>query len=357
MGVHITQQPPTTDDGRQKRTVALRRRDFCVTFWGDVVPVHNFDFYRDRLRYVVWQRERCPTTNKLHWQMYFECISPEYVTFIKNTILEDDQTHVEIRRKSRQQARIYCMKRETRTFDIPLHGPFEWGDFNQQGTRTDLEQLHNDIADGQTIKEISANHFNTALRYNNGIKLHRSIHLQEIAQKPRKLTVKVFIGETGSGKTYTAMQEANAICVAGGLGDAPYILDYDGDEKQGSVWFDGYDGQTCLIIDDYNGWLSVTHLLRILDEYPLRLPTKGSHTWACYTNVWITSNKRPGEWLSRGNPIDPRHKKALWRRLTHVVEFPDRVRRVVIKAPEPAIPDGQHGAGGPSGGSAVAVNE
>ena len=320
---------PTQQPASRKPAPPLRRRDFVVTYWGNRVPAHNFEKYRDRVRYAVWQQERCET-QRLHWQMYIECISPECISFIKNTLLEDDTCFVEIRRKSRDQARLYCMKRQSRAVDMPNHGPFEFGEYTQQGARTDLKAIQNDIDDDMPMQELATNHFNTMLRYGNGVRNHRNFRLQEQAQQKRKLDVRVYIGETGSGKTYTAMHEAREILKAY-PGEVPFIVDYDGDIQKGTLWFDGYDGNRCVIIDDYDSWMATSFLLRFLDENPLRLPVKGSHTWALFTHVWITSNKHPSEWTSRGNPVDGRHKKALWRRLTKVIEFPDRHTRKVLK--------------------------
>lgn len=58
----------------------------------------------------------------------------------------------------------------------------------------------------------------------------------------------------------------------------------------GAQWFDGYEGQEAVLFDDYSGEMPWTLLLRLLDRYPLRVPTKGgSVTWAA-KRIYLTSN-------------------------------------------------------------------
>lgn len=89
-----------------------------------------------------------------------------------------------------------------------------------------------------------------------------------------------------------------------------FLLDQPGGNN---LWFDGYDGQSVLIIDDFSGWIKYRFLLRLLDGYQVRLEVKGSHTWAAWTEVYITSNVPPEGWYERGAPPE------LLRRLDEIV--------------------------------------
>lgn len=323
----------STVEGPKRRKIAFRRKAFCVTHWGDTVNAARFDEpdNKKRVLYVVYQRERCPRTQRLHWQMYFEFTSPELVQYVKY-LLDDNTAHVEMIKTSRDQARLYCMKTATRV--DPNDGPKEWGNWRIQGERTDLKAVQNDIEANHSMAEIGGAHFNLMMRHPQGIKMYKALQLQSKGQSTnRQVNVRVHIGRTGTGKSFAAMKEAMAMSDVA-MEDV-YILDKGG---EGTLWFDGYEGQSCLIIDDYDGWIAVSFLLRMLDRYPCRLPVKGSFSYANWTNVWITSNKRPDEWTAshKGDKMDHRHVEALMRRVNYLAIFNSDFSRTV-KKDEPVV--------------------
>jgi len=89
------------------------------------------------VRYAIWQREICPDTGRVHWQGYIEFASPQRPTALKTAIgvrrgdqrqrpLRSGEIHWERRRGTREQARDYCRKQESRD-PRDGSGPFEWG--------------------------------------------------------------------------------------------------------------------------------------------------------------------------------------------------------------------------------------
>lgn len=63
------------------------------------------------------------------------------------------------------------------------------------------------------------------------------------------------------------------------------------------MWFDGYQGQHTLILDDFSGdYCAFRYLLRLLDKYKLKVEIKGGFAWAVWTTVVITSNIHPVGW-------------------------------------------------------------
>lgn len=94
----------------------------------------------------------------------------------------------------------------------------------------------------------------------------------------------VYWGASGTGKTRKA------------VGDWPdaYILTKP--NKDGNVWFDGYQGQETVILDEFYGWIPYDLLLRMCDRYPLRVPIKGGTVKFAATRVVFTSNKPWKEW-------------------------------------------------------------
>jgi len=94
------------------------------------------------------------------------------------------------------------------------------------------------------------------------------------------------------------------------------IFKIDGDD---TLWWDGYQGQKILLIDDFYGTIKYGKLLNILDIYPLRLPTKGGHTYANWEKIYITSNDKPDKWYQKG--LTP----ALERRLNTIIDLASEV--------------------------------
>lgn len=275
-----------------------RGRNWCFTLhvqedkdYGDFVSGN------DKLRCAVWQLERCPTTQQLHLQGYCEFTASMRMGAVKS-IFSQSSMHLELRKGPRAAAIAYCRKEDTR-----IKGPWELGDLGdlQPGKRTDLDVLAEELRDGGTIDDIIGKSPALFVRYHRGLENLYQRSQQKRGAAWRTVSVMVYHGAAGVGKTRRAIEEAG--------GDF-FILD------QGErVWFDGYHGQTTLIIDDFYGWIKYGTLLRILDGHPYRAEIKGSFAWALWTKVIITSNQAPSEWYAAG--LTP----ALARRITTIEEL------------------------------------
>lgn len=82
-------------------------------------------------------------------------------------------------------------------------------------------------------------------------------------------------------------------------------------------FWDGYQNESAVIIDEFRGGIDIAHLLRWLDRYPVRVEIKGSSTTLLADSFWITSNLSPFQWYS---DADPMTVEALMRRL-NIIEF------------------------------------
>lgn len=112
----------------------------------------------------------------------------------------------------------------------------------------------------------------------------------------------VFSGETGSGKSRTAA----AIC-----GEDVYY-------KPHGKWWDGYDGQQSVIVDDFYGWMQYDEVLRVTDRYPHRVEVKGGFKEFTSKKIIFTSNKSPRDWWKKeenGGFFNEDRWKPLKRRL------------------------------------------
>jgi hypothetical protein len=92
--------------------------------------------------------------------------------------------------------------------------------------------------------------------------------------------------------------------------------------RSGSIWFDAYYGQSVVLIDDFNGEIQLTQLLRLLDNYTQQVEVKGAHVWWNPKVILITTNTDWRGWYDYSNRTDSR--EALRRRITSFVKHEKR---------------------------------
>lgn len=137
------------------------------------------------------------------------------------------------------------------------------------------------IQDGLNERELFELHFPAMVRYGRGLMRYRAL-----VQPPRDhpTEVLIFAGPPGSGKTFAAHALAPP-------GDDVYWL------GQTDKWWDGYDGQHTVVIDEMAGSrIPFLTLLRLLDPYPVRLETKGGTVEFVSHRIIITTNWLPEHW-------------------------------------------------------------
>jgi len=83
-----------------------------------------------------------------------------------------------------------------------------------------------------------------------------------------------------------------------------------------SKWWDGYDGERGVLIDDYSGDWPISYLLRVLHEHPQKIEYKGGMAELAAKFFIITSNLHPDSWYPNA---DLPHQQALKRRITRIV--------------------------------------
>lgn len=245
----------------------------------------------DDIIYYIYQSEICPTTKRLHYQGYAEFSKPQSMKMIKK-LFNDNTIHLGIRKGNQEQAINYCKKKAT---SVP-GSQIEYGTPTQQGKRNDIKEIIK-----LPIKTIIEDHPEFYLRYNKGIN-----DIKNRSYKPQlRLDIKVILlhGKPGSGKTRYVYDNHDIEDI--------YKLNTN---SNGTLWFDGYDNQSVLLIDDFKGWIKYTELLTLLDIYPYRCQLKGSYIYANWKTVYITSNYDIDEWYSKTDySID-----ALKRRVTEI---------------------------------------
>jgi len=256
----------------------MTSRSYCFTAYVEPTP----DMITDPvLRYIIFQKELCPKTQRIHWQGYAEFKTPVRIGRSQK-ICGIGKSHVEKREGTREEARDYCRKTDSR-----LESPIEIGNWEAggQGARTDLREIFDMIKNGAEMIDIIEADPMLYCKYRNGIKDYKFECLKSKTNKFRHVETEVHWGEAGTGKTRHCVET---------YPDA-YKLDFDD-----TLWWDGYEGEETIILNDFYGNIKYHKLLDLLDGYKMRLPVKGGFTYANWTKVLITSNKPPEEWYHHG---------------------------------------------------------
>lgn len=237
------------------------------------------------VRYLVFGRE-VGESGTPHLQGYISFTKRKTMARVKE--YTSTRCHVEIAKGRPAQASDYCKK----DGDFKEYGELPGG----QGARNDLVALADDISKGHSLKRLAEEHPSSFIRYSTGI-----IRMKMMYPKAREAPpeIKVFWGKTGVGKTRRVYEfiDREQIWV-----------------HPGGSWFDGYDGQSVALFDDFDGsWFKIDYVLKLLDRYTFQVPVKGGYAWWVPKYIFITSNKKPDDWYPNANE---NHRQALIRRLT-----------------------------------------
>jgi len=240
---------------------------------------------------VVWmhgQQERGGETGYLHYQVLVAFTKKVSLAGVKSCF--GSNIHGELSRS--EAAESYCHKEDTR-----IGEPFSIGAKPiRRNSKTDWESVWTAAQSGD-LARIPAN-----IR----VVSYRTLRaIQSDFSKPVFIErrVDVFWGRSGTGKSRRAWDEA---------GEDAYA------KCPRSKFWDGYQNQKFVVLDEFRGGIDVAHLLRWFDRYPVRLEIKGSSRPSYVERIWITSNLSPDHWYPL---IDDETLAALKRRL-NIIHFP-----------------------------------
>lgn len=279
--------------------MSTRARAFCFTInnWTEELLTNCLDVI-DPAVYSVIGFEEAPTTGTKHIQGYVYYNNAHTFQSMKKKL---KGAHLEIAKGSAKQNRDYCIK----------SGEYnEFGTIPQQGKRNDINDFKDAIISG--MDEISLiNEFPTEMaHFDRFYNRCRNVFLKQKAiTNGDAPEVIVLIGEPGCGKT-RHIYDNNDITEV-------YKLEV-GDGSSGSIFWNGYDGQEIILIDDFHNNLKLDYMLRLLDRYPMQLNTKGGYTWRSAKKIYITSNIPVEQWYHNCPDI---LRRALRRRITTIINL------------------------------------
>lgn len=247
------------------------------------------------------QLEKCPSTGRLHWQFYVKFKNAKRPKGAGNAC-SCEGAHMEPRKFKIKDGDMenYGLKSES-----SIEGTqFTFGDEEiTQGTRTDLKSMCREILDGKCLADIAQEYPEQYVKYHNGIKSLKYLSFQK---RNWIMDVRIYWGPPGSGKTSKVYKEFGIDNVF---------------SKMENKWYDGYNGEECLLIDDFNpldDWIKFKTLLKLTDSYPFTVETKNGTVNFCSKVIIFTCNEDPKNWFSW---LTPKDKGAWDRRITKIEEI------------------------------------
>lgn len=260
-------------------------------YWMGTIPFHHFTPYlASGIKYCKGQLEIGEGGYK-HWQVLLHTNGQQRLSWLKKTF--GPEGHWEVTRS--EAAEDYVWKEETSVSGTR----FELGSKSlKRNAAADWDGVW-DLAKQGRFDDIPKD---IAIRCYSQLKSIAKDYLKPVAQEREVI---VYWGPTGTGKSHSAWSEATF--------DA-----YPKDPM--SKFWDGYRGQANVVIEEFRGDISISHMLRWTDKYPVIVDAKHGATTLAATKIWITSNIHPEDWYPT---MDRATKDALLRRL-RIVEKSER---------------------------------
>lgn len=236
----------------------IKCRNWCFTSYAEERPIFP------AAKYVISQREKCPTTGRLHWQGFVAFPNPRRMKSIKEMV-GDETIHLEICRDAKASIQ-YCQKLETA---IP-------------GTVEEIGTPPVDVREPvwwQTIPiaELWEQEPEWMLRHYAGVNAYHKTKKTRQVCRPKPEVV-ILYGPPGTGKSTKARNCEDF-----------YV------KPSGDFW-EGYHGQKRVIFDDFYGGEKYSDILRWCSENPIRVPIKGSSIDLAATEFYFTSNVEYTKW-------------------------------------------------------------
>lgn len=249
--------------------------NWCFTLNNPTSPI-DFSTFDPAVEYAVYQLEHAPNTGTPHYQGFVRYTRPIRLTATRRHI---PGAHWETARGTAQENKDYCTKEESRAPDTT---PTEYGTFPalQRGKRSDWDTIKEMAKRNASDLEIAEDFPGQYVRNNAGIKKLKGLYIPPRTTMP---TVHVIIGPPGTGKSHYAREKAPLA-----YWKAP-----------NNKWWDFYDSQPSVVLDEFKGWLPYNDLNRLCDKYDYRVEVKGAVVPAPVTEVIILSNYHPSQWYDQ----------------------------------------------------------
>lgn len=237
------------------------------------------------------------------------------ITFTSLQNKFDGKAHLDSCKGSNQQNRDYVFKlakwEKSKKAETNIkHTHEEDGEMpiEQQGERNDINHLWDMVKEGLSNYEIIDLNPSYALKEDVIETMRFNIHNQKFGNIWREVECIYIDGKGGSGKSRNIVERN------GGYKNVYRVTDY-------LHPFDGYCGQDIIIFEEFrykDAKFSLSAFLGIIDGHPCQLPARYHNRQACYTKVYVISNRPLTEQFISYKDENWEDWNALIRRFTSV---------------------------------------
>lgn len=299
----------------------------------DLVSRLDSAFLKGRLTYYVIAYEIGKDTGNHHSQFYLEFKGKtRFTTVLK---LVGSGAHIELRKGTSQQAADYI--RDPSSYDKPKEFTLsvrEKGNLSiaEQKKKTQTQEMVEALHKGATEKEIALKF--TAQYLNRSVGIGKVVAFKSDAQSllfsEKKMQAIALTGPTATGKTYTA----NQLCrEAIRQGKRVYVKD------PVTQWWDGYDGQEVVLINEFSSTttgISLTTLLEITDTYYCTVPVRYKQSPIFKAEqIIFTSNTKVEDWYTS----NPYFRDQIVRRIQEIRRTQRYEGPAAIESKQPSPPE------------------
>ncbi len=226
--------------------------------------------------FIVWNHELAPTTGTPHLQGYIELFKQLRLNTLKRKF-GIHRIHLEERRGSQQQAITYSTKLDSR--DHAYAGPVQFGRRKRLNAR--LGSAIDQVMAKTPMREVASNHPETFVRSFRDL---QALAASIVTPRNWAMEIEIYVGPTGSGKSFHAYARF------------PEAYTVEWPEKRGVWWWNGYDGQNEIILDEFRCQVPYSKILRLFDRYGFKVQTKGGVHDFVSKKIIITTNIHPNNW-------------------------------------------------------------
>lgn len=267
-----------------------RSRAWCFTVFNYGAELENICKRIEPIaKYYVIGEEICPSTGKAHLQGYAYFNNAITGGNLKNKL--NKGAHIEKAKGSPKENREYCIK----------EGKFiEFGELPEQGKRSDLMLLKDQIISGQTtVNDIVLNDPDSYHMYGRTLEKIEDLKANGIYRTEMTKCDWIY-GPTGVGKSHKAFENYSK--------KTHYVFPDD------NGWWDGYKQQDTVIINDFRGNIKYGELLQLIDKWPHSVKRRNREPIEFVSSkIIITSSLHPSEIYANVDKKD--HINQLLRRI------------------------------------------
>jgi len=256
-------------------TNKVRRWCFTLNNYNDddITKLRSAFSDAEQTRYAVFGYEIAPHTNTPHLQGFVYFKTQKLLSAVRSIV----QAHWSNAMSSDDANIKYCIK----------EGKFEEFGIRpklSRGKRTDIDRAKAIIDNGGSMEDVKEQVFTTWLKYRAGLQAHYlQVHNNSNADAPGTRGIWIY-GPPRIGKSYQA-QRLSRLCAAK-YGTSVYM-------KQQNKWWDGYQNEAVILLEDYDQEAHGHNLKIWLDRYHCVGETKGGQVVLRHRMFVITSNYHP----------------------------------------------------------------